>query len=205
MPSPGLAGDRPWSCILPSTNHTGPFRADSWPGFPFDFIDFHERRPKSTTCDPHCLPNHTRNHVATLHYQLHCQAPVVEEVDDPLGQLVHRCRRLQKARSEVRQYRLPRHALPLPTISDCHCLDHGLALTPTPNRADDLIPEESETVLLALKRLPPKEAYDRVFRMRRAFQVRQPKCCLSTYTAESDHPTVLPLPPTSAKERADQA
>ncbi|GAB7342068.1 hypothetical protein MBLNU457_g0350t1 [Dothideomycetes sp. NU457] len=37
-------------------------------------------------------------------------------------------------------------------------------------RADDLIPEESETVLAALKRLPPKEAYDRVFRMRRAFQ-----------------------------------
>ncbi|MCJ1315332.1 Cytochrome b-c1 complex subunit 7 [Xylographa vitiligo] len=37
-------------------------------------------------------------------------------------------------------------------------------------RADDLIPEESETVLLALKRLPPKEAYDRVFRLRRAFQ-----------------------------------
>lgn len=26
-------------------------------------------------------------------------------------------------------------------------------------------------MLLALKRLPPKEAYDRVFRMRRAFQV----------------------------------
>ncbi|KAF1353945.1 ubiquinol-cytochrome c reductase complex 14 kDa protein [Delphinella strobiligena] len=37
-------------------------------------------------------------------------------------------------------------------------------------RADDLIPEESEVVLLALSRLPPKEAYDRVFRMRRAFQ-----------------------------------
>ncbi|OCK81805.1 ubiquinol-cytochrome c reductase subunit 7 [Lepidopterella palustris CBS 459.81] len=37
-------------------------------------------------------------------------------------------------------------------------------------RADDLIPEESEAVLLALKRLPPKDAYDRVFRMRRAFQ-----------------------------------
>jgi len=37
-------------------------------------------------------------------------------------------------------------------------------------RADDLIPEESDTVLLAIKRLPPKEAYDRVFRMRRAFQ-----------------------------------
>ena len=40
------------------------------------------------------------------------------------------------------------------------------------NRADDLIPEESDTVLLALKRLPPKEAYDRVYRLRRAFQVR---------------------------------
>ncbi|PLN75809.1 ubiquinol-cytochrome c reductase complex 14 kDa protein [Aspergillus taichungensis] len=37
-------------------------------------------------------------------------------------------------------------------------------------RADDLIPEESETVQKALKRLPPKEAYDRVFRIRRAFQ-----------------------------------
>ena len=39
-------------------------------------------------------------------------------------------------------------------------------------RADDLIPEESDTVLLALKRLPPKEAYDRMFRLRRAFQVK---------------------------------
>ncbi|PSK34471.1 cytochrome b-c1 complex subunit 7 [Elsinoe australis] len=37
-------------------------------------------------------------------------------------------------------------------------------------RADDLIPEENDTVMLALKRLPPKEAYDRVFRLRRAFQ-----------------------------------
>ncbi|KAK6375971.1 Cytochrome b-c1 complex subunit 7, mitochondrial [Exophiala oligosperma] len=39
-------------------------------------------------------------------------------------------------------------------------------------RADDLIPEENDTVQLALKRLPPKEAYDRVFRLRRAFQDR---------------------------------
>lgn len=39
-------------------------------------------------------------------------------------------------------------------------------------RADDLIPEENDTVQLALKRLPPKDAYDRVFRLRRAFQVR---------------------------------
>ncbi|KAH8596506.1 ubiquinol-cytochrome c reductase complex 14 kDa protein-like protein [Bisporella sp. PMI_857] len=37
-------------------------------------------------------------------------------------------------------------------------------------RADDLIPEESETVLLALSRLDQKESYDRVFRLRRAFQ-----------------------------------
>jgi len=37
-------------------------------------------------------------------------------------------------------------------------------------RYDDLIPEESETVLLALKRLSAKESYDRVYRLRRAFQ-----------------------------------
>ncbi|EAL90109.2 ubiquinol-cytochrome c reductase complex 14 kDa protein [Aspergillus fumigatus A1163] len=37
-------------------------------------------------------------------------------------------------------------------------------------RFDDLIPEESDVVQTALKRLPPKEAYDRVFRIRRAFQ-----------------------------------
>ncbi|KAJ5747815.1 uncharacterized protein N7511_009511 [Penicillium nucicola] len=35
---------------------------------------------------------------------------------------------------------------------------------------DDLIPEESENVQRAIKRLPSKEAYDRVFRIRRAFQ-----------------------------------
>ncbi|KAA8649160.1 ubiquinol--cytochrome-c reductase subunit 7 [Aspergillus tanneri] len=35
---------------------------------------------------------------------------------------------------------------------------------------DDLIPEESVAVQTAIKRLPPKEAYDRVFRIRRAFQ-----------------------------------
>ncbi|KAI9801332.1 MAG: hypothetical protein M1825_003310 [Sarcosagium campestre] len=37
-------------------------------------------------------------------------------------------------------------------------------------RYDDLLPEESEEMQKALKRLPPKEAYDRVFRLRRAFQ-----------------------------------
>lgn len=50
-------------------------------------------------------------------------------------------------------------------------------------KADDLIPEESNTVQLALKRLPPKEAYDRVFRLRRAFQ-----CSLShQLLPESEH------------------
>lgn len=38
-------------------------------------------------------------------------------------------------------------------------------------RYEDLLMEESEVVQLALKRLPPREAYDRVFRIRRAFQV----------------------------------
>lgn len=36
---------------------------------------------------------------------------------------------------------------------------------------EDLLPEENEITQLALKRLAPKEAYDRVFRLRRAFQV----------------------------------
>ncbi|KAK4162667.1 cytochrome b-c1 complex subunit 7 [Cladorrhinum sp. PSN259] len=38
-------------------------------------------------------------------------------------------------------------------------------------RADDLISEENETVLKALRRLPPKEAYDRIYRLRRATQL----------------------------------
>jgi hypothetical protein len=42
------------------------------------------------------------------------------------------------------------------------------------NRADDLLPEESDTAQLALKRLSPKESYDRVFRIRRAVQVLTP-------------------------------
>ncbi|KAL3481582.1 cytochrome b-c1 complex subunit 7 [Aspergillus californicus] len=37
-------------------------------------------------------------------------------------------------------------------------------------RIDDLIPEENMVVQTAIKRLPPKEAYDRIFRIRRAFQ-----------------------------------
>ncbi|RFU27925.1 hypothetical protein B7463_g8421, partial [Scytalidium lignicola] len=51
-------------------------------------------------------------------------------------------------------------------------------------RQDDLIPEESDLVLQALKRLPPKEAYDRVFRLRRAFQ-----CSLSHQLLPKDQQT----------------
>ncbi|KAL8914426.1 MAG: hypothetical protein Q9171_000931 [Xanthocarpia ochracea] len=51
-------------------------------------------------------------------------------------------------------------------------------------RADDLIPEESPTVMQALQRLPPKEAYDRVFRIRRAFQ-----CSLSHQLLPKDQQT----------------
>jgi hypothetical protein len=51
-----------------------------------------------------------------------------------------------------------------------------------PCRADDLIPEESEIVLLAVSRLDKKEAYDRVFRMRRAMQVYYPE----NYSTDSD-------------------
>lgn len=39
-----------------------------------------------------------------------------------------------------------------------------------PSSADDLIVEENEDVLKAIKRLPPQEAYDRVYRLRRAMQ-----------------------------------
>ncbi|KAK4188049.1 cytochrome b-c1 complex subunit 7 [Podospora australis] len=38
-------------------------------------------------------------------------------------------------------------------------------------KADDLISEENETVLKALRRLPPKESYDRIYRIRRATQL----------------------------------
>ena len=37
-------------------------------------------------------------------------------------------------------------------------------------RWDDLIEEESDTVQKALKRLPTRESYDRVYRIRRAVQ-----------------------------------
>ena len=102
-------------------------------------------------------------------------------MDDTLGSLVRRCGRLQKAWIKViHTYRNPNTKLPLPNLSvPHHQLRPKKIQSPRvlidfaqSKRADDLIPEESNTVMLALKRLPPKEAYDRVFRLRRAFQVR---------------------------------
>jgi hypothetical protein len=71
------------------------------------------------------------------------------------------------------------------------------------NRSDDLIPEESDVVLLALKRLSEKESYDRVFRLRRAVQV----WANNISARESPQLTILVLCHTdaSAKESADQA
>ncbi|PSS27212.1 hypothetical protein M430DRAFT_130495 [Amorphotheca resinae ATCC 22711] len=85
-------------------------------------------------------------------------------------------------------------------------------------RADDLISEEDETVLLALKRLPEKEAYDRVFRLRRAFQVGPTYANISASLAhqllpkeqhtkpEEDYPYLSPIIreiEAEAKERSD--
>lgn len=69
-------------------------------------------------------------------------------------------------------------------------------------RFDDLLPEESDTVQTAIKRLPPKEAYDRIFRIRRAFQVRDWDHREHTYDFihSLTHPTTvlyLPYPPPS--------
>ncbi|TVY26706.1 Cytochrome b-c1 complex subunit [Lachnellula hyalina] len=76
-------------------------------------------------------------------------------------------------------------------------------------RADDLIPEESENVLLALKRLPQKEAYDRVFRLRRAFQCSLAHQLLpkeQQTKPEEDYPYLSPIiqqVEAEAKERDD--
>ncbi|KAK4610229.1 Cytochrome b-c1 complex subunit 7 [Fulvia fulva] len=76
-------------------------------------------------------------------------------------------------------------------------------------RADDLIPEENPQVQLALKRLSPKEAYDRVFRMRRAFQCSLAHQLLPKHewtTQETDTPYLSPLIveiETEIKERED--
>ena len=75
----------------------------------------------------------------------------------------------------------------------------------TADRADDLIPEESELVQRALKRLSPKESYDRVFRMRRAFQVHLHGETLQTVRTCLTGYTVLARSPALAQDRMDQA
>ncbi|OTB09091.1 hypothetical protein M426DRAFT_316383 [Hypoxylon sp. CI-4A] len=63
-------------------------------------------------------------------------------------------------------------------------------------RADDLIVEENEEVIKALKRLPPQVAYDRVYRLRRAFQASATHKLLpkDQWTkAEEDVPYLQPL------------
>lgn len=92
---------------------------------------------------------------------LHLQAAVAGQHAQARRQLVHQRRRLPPARSSVRQSTQLRRQTRggrggIANMSIC--------------RADDLIVEEDENVLKALKRLPPKEAYDRVYRLRRAFQ-----------------------------------
>ncbi|KAL4878587.1 cytochrome b-c1 complex subunit 7 [Aspergillus karnatakaensis] len=76
-------------------------------------------------------------------------------------------------------------------------------------RIDDLIPEENETVQTALKRLPPKEAYDRIFRIRRAFQCSVSHTLLPVEEHTKPHEDVEYLSPIireiekENKERAD--
>ena len=106
---------------------------------------------------------------------------MVKALDDAIGQLVCRCCGIQKTRPQVINYSsdpgkssgATSMVIVCKWTSKCSGSFGELKLTSRNSRADDLIPEESDTVLLALKRLPPKEAYDRVFRLRRAFQVCQ--------------------------------
>ncbi|KAH8911688.1 14 kDa subunit of cytochrome bd ubiquinol oxidase [Coniochaeta sp. PMI_546] len=62
--------------------------------------------------------------------------------------------------------------------------------------ADDLISEENENVQQALKRLPPRQSYDRIFRIRRATQLSLQQKILprADWTkAEEDKPYLGPL------------
>lgn len=69
-------------------------------------------------------------------------------------------------------------------------------VTDLPISSDDLLPEDNEVVLAALKRLPPKESYDRVYRIRRATQLSLQHKVLpkSQWTKdEEDTPYLMPL------------
>lgn len=138
---------------------------------------------------PHTPVEH-RKHVRAVSRPHDHEAPVAAALDEAPRQLVQQRLRLQAARSEVR-CTLEEHwewagdellgaiwdALDAMSarVEDCRrprTLADGL-----PHRADDLLPEENDVVHTALKRLNPQEAYDRVFRLRRAFQVHTPANC----------------------------
>lgn len=71
-------------------------------------------------------------------------------------------------------------------------------------RYEDLLPEDDEVTQLALKRLPPKEAYDRVFRIRRAFQVLSRRSVsLSTMVHLTFRVTAFPFASDSPRGRVD--
>lgn len=77
----------------------------------------------------------------------------------------------------------------------------------TPDRADDLIPEESETVQTALARLDSKERYDRIFRIRRAVQCSIAHKLLpkNEWTKpQEDIPYLLPLIKTIEAEASER-
>ena len=115
-----------------------------------------------------------RNHVDAINGQLRHEKALLEEVADPNVKMVQGRCRIQKTWLEVCRLELA-ILHPFMRRACLHDLEEYLLvlqLIKVVYRADDLIPEENDTVLLALKRLPPQEAYDRVFRLRRAFQVQ---------------------------------
>ena len=123
---------------------------DNNPGFP-------KLRTPPLSVD---LPANTARNVSAIVDKVYHQTAMAPALDDALSQLVRRRCRLQEIGIEVRS-----------TPITVRPISQALLIPNLYSRADDLIPEESDAVLLALKRLPPKEAYDRVFRLRRAFQV----------------------------------
>jgi hypothetical protein len=123
-------------------------------------------RSKTTQRLSHRRHTHNRNHVATLPCSVRHEAPLDDALGPAAQQLVPEQRRIQAARSEVRNIWISWER-PLGRRVTVNMEERA----DTADRADDLIPEESELVQRALKRLSPKESYDRVFRMRRAFQV----------------------------------
>lgn len=138
---------------------------NQWPAVPDDgskdLVDF-----DFTIYSLYATSTHIyRQYVAAITSTFPQDSSVASTSYETIGEVVCQQRWLQEARFEVRiLLGLPQHGQWLSRV-------HGADIRGA-HRADDLIPEESEDVQRALKRLSPKESYDRVFRMRRAFQVR---------------------------------